>query len=69
MPFKTMKPPKGERQPLRCKYCNREMEFYGELNGIIGWHPNYLGINTDSSEVCSVCRVKELRGELGPRKS
>ena len=59
-----MQPPPGERSPERCKHCGRDMYWYGNLNGVIGWHLNYLGANTDASNVCSECRRKELRGEL-----
>jgi len=61
--MKEMKPPRGQK-PERCKYCGAAMTWYGEKNGIIGWHLTFAGANTDTSDVCAGCRVKELRGKL-----
>ena len=63
-PGPTLSPPCDEQSPEHCKHCGRAMYSYGNLNGVIGWHLNMYGANTDTGDVCSICRAKELRGEL-----
>ncbi len=51
--------PEVRREPKRCG-CGAALEFYGEWNGIIGWHMTVEGMNSPSSALCSECYCKSL---------
>lgn len=60
----SMAVPDSVHKVLCCKHCGCAMEWYGNWKGIVGWHLTWRAIDTDTGDVCSECRRKELKGEL-----
>ena len=51
----------NRERPERCQVCKIAMEYYGNRNGIVGWHTSAEAINSDTSYLCEKCRCEEIQ--------